>query len=115
MSSSEQTSHFHVETQSKDAQNTAMVMWLASIFLGVFAGLIFSFMQKEQAYIQTQAKEAINWGITLIVGLVVTSVLFGSAIMFALILLNLLFAVMGAIASSTGANFSIPLSLRLWK
>ncbi|MET1218574.1 MAG: DUF4870 domain-containing protein [Glaciecola sp.] len=115
MSTADNSTHFTVATQSKDAKNTSMVMWLASVFLGVFAGLIFGFMQKEQPYVQQQAKQAINFGITLLIASVVVSVLFGTAFLTVLGLVNVLFALMGAIATSQGANYVVPVSLKLLK
>ena len=50
MSTADNSTHFTVATQSKDAKNTSMVMWLASVFLGVFAGLIFGFMVQMFVY-----------------------------------------------------------------
>ena len=102
-------------TDSKDAKNTAMVMWLVSSVFGVIAGLVFAFMQKSEPYVQSQAKECINWGITVLVALIVGSVIFGEMVMPFIAIANLLFALMGAIASSSGLGFTVPLKLRLLK
>lgn len=109
------TSHLPLVTESKDAKNSAMVMWLTSIFFGIFSGLLFSFMLRSEPYVQSQAKEAINWGVTMLVLTIVILMIFGAAVLPVVVLLNMLFALMGAIASSIGAKFAVPMTVRLLK
>ncbi len=109
------TSHLPLVTESKDAKNSAMVMWLTSIFFGIFSGLLFSFMLRSEPYVQSQAKEAINWGVTMLVLTIVILMIFGAAVLPVVALLNMLFALMGAIASSIGAKFAVPMTVRLLK
>lgn len=113
--SSSHTSQLPVATESKDAKNSAMVMWLSSIFFGIFSGLLFSFMLRSEPYVQSQAKEAINWGVTMLVLTIVILMIFGAAVIPVVLLLNMLFALMGAIASSIGAKFAVPMTVRLLK
>ncbi|MDG1254358.1 MAG: DUF4870 domain-containing protein [Glaciecola sp.] len=113
--SSSQISQLPVATESKDAKNSAMVMWLSSIFFGIFSGLLFSFMLRSEPYVQSQAKEAINWGVTMLVLTIVILMIFGAAVIPVVLLLNMLFALMGAIASSIGAKFAVPMTVRLLK
>lgn len=108
-------SHLPLVTESKDAKNSAMVMWLTSIFFGIFSGLLFSFMLRSEPYVQSQAKEAINWGVTMLVLTIVILMIFGAAVLPVVVLLNMLFALMGAIASSIGAKFAVPMTVRLLK
>ena len=113
--SSSHTSQLPLDTESKDAKNSAMVMWLTSIFFGIFSGLLFSFMLRGEPYVQSQAKEAINWGVTMLVLTIVILMIFGAAVIPVVLLLNMLFALMGAIASSIGAKFAVPMTVRLLK
>ena len=113
--SNSQTSHLPLATESKDAKNSAMVMWLTSIFFGIFSGLLFSFMLRSEPYVQSQAKEAINWGVTMLVLSIIVLMIFGAAVLPVVVLLNMLFALMGAIASSIGAKFAVPMTVRLLK
>ncbi|HAB79127.1 MAG TPA: hypothetical protein DCE62_02465 [Glaciecola sp.] len=64
---------------------------------------------------QSQAKEAINWGVTMLVLTIVILMIFGAAVIPVVLLLNMLFALMGAIASSIGAKFAVPMTVRLLK
>ena len=50
----------------------------------------------------------------LVLAIGVLSIL-GSQLLPLILLLNMLFALMGAIATSVGANFNVPMSLRLLK
>ena len=113
--SSSHTSQLPLATEYKDAKNSAMVMWLTSIFFGIFSGLLFSFMLRSEPYVQSQAKEAINWGVTMLVLTIVILMIFGAAVIPVVLLLNMLFALMGAIASSIGAKFAVPMTVRLLK
>ncbi len=113
--SSTPASNTHSSSQSRDSQNSAMVMWLTSIVFGIFSGLLFSFMLRSDAYVQSQAKEAINWGVTMLVLAIGVLSILGSQLLPLILLLNMLFALMGAIATSVGANFNVPMSLRLLK
>ncbi len=104
---------------SQDSKNMALVMWLITIPLGFLSGLLFYLLKKDDAYVQDQAKEALNWSITAviayIVGFVLTFVLIGVLVMFALGICHLVFCIMGAIAASSGKPFRVPFTLRLLK
>ena len=119
MSSIDSSPTLALTTESADAKNTAMVMWLLSGVFGVLAGLLFAFMQRSEPYVQAQAKECINWGITVLLAIIVGNLLLTSLLGWAVtplvVIANALFALMGAIASSTGIAFSVPLKLRLLK
>ncbi len=115
MSMLESTPAVSMTTDSTDAKNTAMVMWLMSSVMGVMAGLLFAFMQRSEPYVQAQARECINWGITVLVVLIIGSIVFSTSIVPFIAIANVLFALMGAIATSMGLSFSIPLKLRMLK
>lgn len=72
-------------------------------------------MLRGEPYVQSQAKEAINWGVTMLVLTIVILMIFGAAVIPVVLLLNMLFALMGAIASSIGAKFAVPMTVRLLK
>ena len=66
---------------SQDSKNLALLCWIGSALLGFIPGLAFYLVKKDDAYVQDQAKEALNWGITfllvLIVGKILTIILVG--------------------------------------
>ncbi len=106
-------------TPSQDSKNLALLCWLGSIVLGFIPGLIFYLVKKDDAYIQDQAKEALNWGITFllifIAGKILAIILIGFLVICAAWLCNLIFCIMGAVAASNGKPFRVPFALRLIK
>jgi uncharacterized Tic20 family protein len=76
-------------------------------------------VKKDDAYIQDQAKEALNWGITfllaVIAGQILAIILVGFLVIGAAWLCNLIFCIMGAVAASNGKPFRVPFALRLIK
>jgi len=104
---------------SQDSRNLAILCWLGSTVLSFIPGLLFYLLKKDDAYLQDQAKESLNWGITfallLIVGNILLYVLLGFLVIPAVWLCHLLFCIMGAVATSDGKPFRVPFALRLIK
>jgi uncharacterized Tic20 family protein len=107
------------ESVTQDSKNIALMTWIGTIFFGFIPGLIFMLTKKEDAYIQAQSKEALNWSITAVIGMmasgILTVVLIGFVGFFVIGLCNLAFCVMGAIATSNGKPFKVPFAIRLIK
>ncbi|HZN26284.1 MAG TPA: DUF4870 domain-containing protein [Burkholderiales bacterium] len=103
----------------QDSRNIAVLIWIGTIFLGFIPGLIIYLVKKDDAYVQEQAKEALNWSITAIVGyiagVILTFVLIGALVLLAVGICHLVFCIMGAIATSKGESFRVPFALRLIK
>ena len=53
---------------SQDAKNMALLVWIGSIFFGFIPSLIMYLVKKDDAYIEDQSKEALNWCITATIG-----------------------------------------------
>ena len=106
-----------IETPGKDSKNTAVLIWIGTLFLGFIPGLIVYLVKKDDAYILDQSKEALNWSITAaigyVAGMILTFVLIGFLVFVALGLCHLVFCVMGAIGASNGKTFRVPFALRL--
>lgn len=104
---------------SQDSKNLALLCWLGSTVFSFIPGLLFYLMKKDDAYVQDQAKESLNWGITfvllLIAGNALLFVLLGFLVIPAVWLCHLLFCIMGAVAASDGKPFRVPFALRLIK
>ncbi|WP_201535282.1 DUF4870 domain-containing protein [Psychrobacter ciconiae] len=111
-----QTSNALVITQ--DSKNLALLNWLGCLFFGFIPPLILFLVKKDDAYVQSQAKEALNWSITFFltyIGLWVAAMMIGFILAFIWAPLafipmlflalfgfsHLIFCVMGAIAKST--------------
>ncbi|MEI6895798.1 MAG: DUF4870 domain-containing protein [Colwellia sp.] len=104
---------------TQDSKNMALLMWIGTLFFGFIPGLIMYLIKKEDIYIQKQSKEALNWSITMLIGYMISFVLSFIAIGIFLIpvigICHLIFCIMGAVATSKGAQFRVPFSLRLVK
>jgi hypothetical protein len=104
---------------SKESRNTAVLIWIGTLFLGFIPSLIVYLIKKDDAYVLDQTKEALNWSITTVIGYVVgmilTFVLIGVLVFVALGLCHLVFCIMGAVAASKGKNYRAPFALRLIK
>jgi len=108
-----------VTTTNQEAKNMAVMVWVGTIFLSFIPGLVVYLTQKDDAYVQEQAKEALNWSITVLFGYLASTILafilIGIFGYFILVLLNLVFGIMGAVAVSSGKAFKVPFALRLIK
>lgn len=104
---------------SQDSKNLALLVWIGSIFFGFIPGLILYLVKEDDAYVKDQSREALNWGITLLIGyaiaFVLTFVLIGVLFYPILWIINLIFCIMGAVAASKGETYRCPFSLRLLK
>jgi uncharacterized protein len=106
-----------IETPGKESRNTAVLIWIGTLFLGFIPGLIVYLVKKDDAYILDQSKEALNWSITAAIGyvaaMILTFVLIGFLVFVALGICHLVFCVLGAIGASNGKTFRVPFALRL--
>jgi len=116
--SSERANHAPAEA-TQDSKNIALLTWIGTIFLGFIPGLIVYLLKKDDAYIQDQAKEALNWSITVliayVVAMVLTVVVIGTFLMPIILIVHLIFCIMGALGSSKGKEYRVPFAIRLIK
>lgn len=107
---------------SDDDLNLAMLSHLLGIITGFLAPLVIWLMNKDKAgkeFVNDQAKEALNFQITLVIGYVAASillvVLIGFLLMFALLIANVVLCVLAALAARKGEAYRYPFTLRLLK
>ena len=107
------------QAASQDSKNIALLVWIGTIFFSFVPGLIIYVIKNDDAYALDQAKEALNWSITALIGYFAATmlmiILIGVLVLWAVGLINLIFCVMGAIAASKGETFRVPFALRLIK
>jgi uncharacterized Tic20 family protein len=108
-----------INQPSQDGKNIALLIWIGTIFLGFIPGLAFYLTKKDDAYVQEQAKEALNWAITAflcyLAGQILVFILIGFAVIAVTGLCHVLFCIMGAVATSDGKAFRAPFCIRLIK
>jgi uncharacterized Tic20 family protein len=103
---------------SQDERNLAMLSHLLGIFFHFLAPLIIWLIKKDESkYIEQEAREALNFQITVVIGYAIASVLVFLLIGFLLFPLiwciNVLFCILGAVAASKGQSYRYPFSIRL--
>lgn len=104
---------------NSESNNMALLVWVGAIFFGWLVPLIMYLVKKDDAFVQEVAKEALNWAITaFIAGLICSAlmvVLIGLILLPALLIANLVFCILGAVAASKGEVYRVPFCLRLIK
>jgi uncharacterized protein len=107
-----------VTVPSNDDKNIAVITHLAGICLSIIPGLVVWLLKKdENAYLSTQAKEALNFQITMLLIFFICKVLMWVLIGFALLplawVLDLVLCIFAAVATSKGEQYKYPFTLRL--
>lgn len=105
---------------SKDENNLAMLAHLLGIFTGFIGALVIWLIKKdESAFVAEQAKEALNFQITMALAFIVcwllAFIIIGALLMPLLFIANLVFCILGAVASSKGQSYRYPVAVRLVK
>ena len=104
-------------TVTQESRNTAVLIWIGTIFLGFIPGLIVYLVKKDDPYVLDQSKEALNWSITAIIGyvagMILAFILIGVLVMVAVGICHLIFCILGAVAASKGESYRVPFALRL--
>ena len=113
-----ETSTSPITTPSNDDKNIATITHLAGAVFSFIPSLMVWMLKKDDSeYIATQAKEALNFQISILVANFVACVLMWVLIGFLLFpiiwLVNIVLCVIAAISTSKGENYRYPLSLRL--
>ena len=107
-----------VALPTADEKNIAVLTHLAGTVFSIFPSLIVWLLKRDDsAYIGDQARDALNFQITVLIAYAISSVLMVILVGFALMgivwLGNILFSIVAAIAASKGEYYRYPLTLRL--
>jgi uncharacterized Tic20 family protein len=105
---------------NKDARTMAMLCHLLAIFTSFVGPLIIWLIKKEQSpYVDKQGKEALNFQITVVIASFVagllTLVCIGFILLPAIFIVDLIFCIMGCVATNKGQDYRYPVSLRFIK
>ncbi|MGQ0442701.1 MAG: DUF4870 domain-containing protein [Methylophilaceae bacterium] len=103
---------------SNDDKNIATVTHLGGTVFSFIPGLIVWLLKKDDSvYISDQAKEALNFQITVLLAYFIAGILVFILIGFVLLgiiwLLNVVFCIVAAISTSKGEAYRYPICLRL--
>ena len=107
---------------SQDQRTMALLAHILGIFTGFLGSLIIWLVNKdnpEKSFVTDQAKEALNFQITLIIAYfisgILTLVLIGFLLLAALGIGNLVLCIIAAMKANNGERYRYPLTLRLIK
>ncbi|WP_237727959.1 DUF4870 domain-containing protein [Cellulomonas sp. APG4] len=103
-----------------DQRMWAMLAHIGGILFWFVAPLVIWLIFKDRGrYVDEQAKEALNWQITLtiayIAGMILTVIVIGGLILVAAGICALVFGIIAAIAANKGEPYRYPFALRLVK
>ncbi len=103
---------------SNDEKNIATITHLAGTLFSIVPALIVWVLKKEDSeYIAMQAKEALNFQITVLVAQLVAGILVWILIGFLLLpiiwLVNIVLCIIATISTSRGESYRYPICLRL--
>jgi hypothetical protein len=103
--------------QKSDENNLAMIAHILGIVIGFIGPLIIYLTAKDKPFAYSQAKEALNFQITVVIAWVACAVLSFIGIGFILYpavwVVNLIFCIMAAMAASKGEAYKYPIAIRL--
>lgn len=108
------------QTVSQDDKNIALLTHLGGIFFTFIPSLVVWLLKKDDSpFLADQAKEALNFQITVILGLaagmVLTLILVGILMIWAVGITNLVLCIVAAVKASSGERYRYPFALRLIK
>jgi hypothetical protein len=120
ISTIKRTSTVNDQTVSQDDKNIALLTHLGGIFFSFLPALIVWLLKKDQSpFLADQAKEALNFQITVIIGIaigiVLTVILIGVLIIWGVAIANLILCIVAAVKASSGEQYRYPFTLRLIK
>ena len=107
-------------SSSSDDRNIAMLTHLSGFVLSVIVPLIVWLIHKDRAdktYLVREAKEALNFQITVLIGYVIcwilTIILIGIFLTWLLWIANLVICIIAAVKVSSSGSYRYPFTLRL--
>ena len=101
---------------AKDQRDIAAVMWLASLIFLMIPGMLVLLNHNASPYLKQQAREALNWTSTFVLGsiacTILTLIFIGGPLQILLSVAHLVFCLMGANAARSGNAFRVPMTWR---
>src|SRR6186713_2305945 len=97
------------EAASQDDRTMAMIGHLSGIVAGFIGPLIIWLINKEKAdkgWLNGQAKEALNFQITMLIGMLLVPIIF---------IANIILCIMAGMKANEGVDYRYPFALRLIK
>lgn len=107
-----------VQTEvSSNDKNLVVLTHLSGILFSFIPSLIVWLLKKDSVYVNDQAREALNFQITILIAYVVSYilvlVLIGFVFMGIIWIANIILCILAAVAASKGESYRYPFTLRL--
>ena len=109
-------------TASQEDRTLAMLTHLSGIILGFIVPLVIWLVNKDKSdkgWLNDQAKEALNFQITILIGYiagtVLTIILIGPLISLAAWVVSVIFSIVGGLKANEGVAYRYPFAIRLIK
>lgn len=101
---------------SKDERGLALMMWLGSLVFLMIPAMIVLLNGNASDYLKQQAREALNWTATFLLGSVACTILMlifiGGPLQVLLSIAHVVFCLLGANAARAGNTFRVPMAWR---
>jgi len=109
-----------VSAESPDAKTMGMLCHLLAIFTWWIAPLVIWLIKKDQSpFVNQQGKEALNFELTMMIGVVAgfltACILIGWVILLAVWVLNIVFGIISTITVNKGQPYRYPICIRFIK
>ncbi len=106
------------DSPSKDECNLAMLAHLLGAFTGFVGALILWLVKRDEfGFVAEEAREALNFQITVAIALAASVmlklVLIGFLLFPIILVANFIFCILGAVSAAKGKHYRYPLTLRL--
>ena len=110
----------NADSISQDDKTMALLAHLGGIFFGFIPSLVIWLIKKDGSpFVADQAKEALNFQITLMFGYILSFILIfiviGLFLIWALAITNLVLCIVAGIKANSGVEYRYPFAIRLIK
>jgi len=112
------TQHAQLSTPTQEDRNKGMLAQLLGLFAGIIGPLIIYLIKKDESpFVRHHASEALNFNITLLIGMMISLplmlVLIGFLTFFVIAIAGMVFQIIASIAANNGEWYRFPINIRM--
>ena len=102
---------------SQDSRNLGMLCHLLGLFTLFLCPLIIWLLKNDDPFVDSQGKEALNFQLSVFLGLMISSIIFCVAPVTipVIMVLDVIFSIIACVKASKGEDYRYPLCIRLVK
>lgn len=106
-------------SKSSSDYSMAMLAHVLGIIIGFIGPLVIYMSKQEEGYVKSQAKEALNFQLTILIGYIIgwilTFIIIGMLVVWAAGIYSLIMAIIAGLAASKGEDYKYPFSIKFVK